>query len=246
MTVQYMISAPTVEKGEPQMRLIKMFGLAAVATVTAMAIVGATSASAANTQLCNTHTALTCGSPATRISLEDVTTSILLNDLVDIECSTVKGMGTPLGLASPQSIHFTDLEFGGCETSENSPCEIEVLEQPLANLNKTGLDAGILTATNGKVFLFCENAIFGADIECEYDLTGASLSAGAQHATANETPIDEIGSDLLCPNIPTLDALLVMVDPDLDLDKDNEDAEDQGHEHEDEDAGDTANRYILA
>ena len=224
------------------MRLIKMLGLAAAAAVAAMALVGASSASAANTQLCNSHTALTCGAGqgATKIAVENIGVGTLLTDLVNVLCLTIKGMGNPLGLANPQSIHFTDLEFEKCgTTSAHNNCTVTVLTQPLFNLNKTGLDAGTLTGTNGSALVECKNIdIFGIDIHCVYDFTGLQFSVGAQHLTASNTQIDKISGEL-CSEESFLDVLLVMVDPDLD-------PEDIDNEDEDEDAGDSANRYVLA
>jgi hypothetical protein len=182
-----------------------MLGLAAVAAMAAMAFVGATSASAASTQLCNSHSALTCSSGAT--SVAQTGSGELLGSL-NISCGDVSGAGTPLGLANPQQVHATELDFDECETSGEDACVVTTTELPLSNLNKTGLDAGTLTATNGKTFVECEDVFGSLDVECEYDATGLEFSVGAQHLTAEETPVDEIGSDFLCPNEPTLDGLL--------------------------------------
>jgi hypothetical protein len=196
------------------MRLIKMFGLAAVAAVAAMAFIGATSASALNTQLCNSHAALTCafGQGSTSVTMNNAHDGVIsvLSDLVDILCLNVSLTGTPLALANPQLVHVTDQELGACgTTASHNNCEITVTELPLAHLNKTGLDTGSLLGLSGKKLIECENVdIFGTDIECEYDFTGLTFSVGAQHLTAFETPMTEIGSDFLCPNNPTLDGLL--------------------------------------
>ena len=188
------------------MRLMKMLGLTAVVAMAAMAFIGATSASAfKNTQLCTSHTALTCSSAATSTSW---TGSGRLLGSIDVICDSISGSGTPLGLAKPQAVHITALSFNSCETDGNDPCEVTVTELPLSSLLKIGLDAGVLFLLSGKTFVFCEGAIFGADLECEYDDTGVEFSVGAQHLTASETPVSEIGSDFFCPNEPTLDGLL--------------------------------------
>jgi hypothetical protein len=200
---------------ENQMRLIKMLGLAVTAAVAAMAFVGATSANAANTQLCNLHGALTCGSAATSVSMAGW---VELLGSLNIRCDNVGGSGTPLALANPQSVHISDLLFNSCKTSGNDKCVVIVQEQPLANLNKTGLDVGTLTGTTGKIYVECEDVLGDIDVECEYDATGLEFPVGGQHLTGDGTPVDEIGSDFLCPNSPTIDALLTT----------------------------TANRYVLA
>ena len=191
------------------MRLIKMFGLAAVAAVAAMALVGATSASALNTELCTAHSALTCGAGNDANTVSFLGSGELLSDLVDILCLDVHGTATPLALANPQSVHILLLDYLNCgTTSSHNNCDILVLELPLANLNKTGLDAGTLTAENGLVTVICENIdIFGIDIECNYDATGLQFSVGAQHLTASNTKVDKT-SGSLCPEESFVDGLL--------------------------------------
>jgi hypothetical protein len=223
-----------------------MIGLAAVAAMAAMAFVGATSASAASTALCNTNVHpneelvidkdskdivlhLPCPSGQLATGVSQAGSGELLGTL-NIKCDTVNGLGTPLALGNPQQVHISGLDFESCETSESDGCHVLVLEQPLSNLNKTGLDAGTLTATNGRTFVECEDVFGSIDVECEYDAEGLQFSVGAQHLTAEETPVDEIGSDLLCPNEPKLDGLLTNVD----------------HDIAPADTGDTANRYVLA
>ena len=191
------------------MRLMKILGLAAVAAMAAMAFIGATSASALkSTQLCTAHTALTCSNPVTSVSMINQGPLKILGS-IDVICDSAALTATSLGLAKPQPIHILSLSLGSCETDSNDPCTVTVSELPLSDLLKTGLDQGTITGLNGKTFVFCEGAIFGGDLECEYDAAGLEFSVGAQHVTANETPVDEIGSDFFCPNEPTLDGLLV-------------------------------------
>ncbi len=195
------------------MRLTRTLGLAAVAAVAAMAFVGVTSASAANTQLCNTHTALTCGSAATSVSMTNTGQGVgtLLTDHgVDVLCLTISASGTPLGLANPQQIHITALSFTNCGTkAAHSNCQVSVLELPLANLNKTGLDAGTIQGASGLTLVNCDNIdIFGIDIHCVYESNGLTLAVGAQHLTANDTSVSFVEGGELCPSESFLDGLL--------------------------------------
>ncbi len=192
------------------MRLMKMFGLAAVAAVVAVAFVGAASASATLTQLCNAHVASTCSLPATSVSMTNEGVGTLLTEVVDILCLTISGSGTPLAAGSPQQIHITSLSFTGCGTkSAHNNCTVSVLEMPLANLLKTGLDEGTLTGTSGLTLVECENIdIFGIDIHCVYEIAGLQFSAGGQHLTANETAINIVEGEFICPEESFLDALL--------------------------------------
>lgn len=196
------------------MRLIKVLSLAAATAVAAMAFIGAASALALNTQLCMSHISLTCssGGAATSAYMKNTGTGVLLSSGSDlaVECDEITASATPLQLANPQQIHVLSLTLYGCLTNVGDWCEVTVLELPSFNLNKTGLDAGTVTATNGRIFVECEDRqFFTTDISCEYDLTGLVLSVGAQHLTANEAPINTIGSTFLCPPEPTLDGLLV-------------------------------------
>jgi hypothetical protein len=95
-----------------------------------------------------------------------------------------------------------------------------MLQQPLTNLNKTGLDAGILTTTSSRVFIECQDVLGDIDVVCEYNITNAQFSVGAQHLTTGDMSVDQVNDPLfICPGDPvTLDALLTM----------------------------TANRYVLA
>ena len=192
-----------------------MFGLAAVAAVAAMAFVGATSASATDTELCLNHEPpeLICDERANFVEM--LGAGVLLADPVDVLCLHVFGAAEALELADPQLIHVEELEFNNCGTkASHSNCTVQVTELPLALLLKTGLDAGVLTGDNGVTLVDCQNIdIFGVDIECTYDATGLSLAVGAQHLTADDTAVSEVGSDFLCPDDPTLDGLLVTEDP---------------------------------
>ncbi len=189
------------------MRLVKMFGLATLMAVAAMALLGAASASATNTQLCTAHTGLTCVSGATSIHavLATGTVGKLLSSPVTVLCLGVLVEATPLAEGSPQAIHTLEMSYTGCGTnSAHNNCTVTVEEQPLADLLKTGLDEGSLTATSGRTRLQCSSL----GIDCKYDLEGALFSIGAQHLTANEATITELGGKLLCPDEGFLDGLL--------------------------------------
>jgi hypothetical protein len=192
------------------MKPIKMLGLAAVAAMAAMVFVGATSASAAWTQLCNSHAFLTCGKgeAAKTLKIVGAEAGVFLGVSLNVKCDTIEGSGDVLPAANPQPIHVEGLNFASCETSDNDACIVLVLQQPLANLNKTGLNLGTLTAASGRVHVECEDIFGSLDIECEYDLAGFQFAVGAQHLDADKTPLNEIGSDFLCQHEPTLDLLL--------------------------------------
>ncbi|HEX5375629.1 MAG TPA: hypothetical protein VFW48_05680 [Solirubrobacterales bacterium] len=190
------------------MRLIKMFGLAALAAVATMAFVGATSASAISTQLCTTHTGLTCGAGNAVTSHHVVLASGTVGKIlasINILCLGILIQTTPLGLGNPQQIHVTEQIFSGCGTgSAHDNCTVTIQEQPLANLLKTGLDEGVLSLTNGRTRLACANLGF----DCVYDLEGMEFEVSGGHLTATETPLTELGGKFFCPDEGFLDGLL--------------------------------------
>ncbi|HEX6753774.1 MAG TPA: hypothetical protein VF093_09350 [Solirubrobacterales bacterium] len=190
------------------MRLIKTFGLAALAAVAAMAFVGATSASATSTQLCKVHTGLTCGAgnevTSHHMVLASGTVGQLLSPTVNVLCLGILIEATPLGLGNPQSIHTTSFTFAGCGTgSAHNNCTVTTQEQPLADLLKTGLEAGVLTFTNGRLRTQCPSL----GMDCVYDGEGMEFAVGGQHLTAEEAPTIELGGKFFCPDEGLVDGL---------------------------------------
>jgi len=189
-----------------------MFGLAAVAAVAAMALVGATSASAATTtQLCNTHTGLTCGSGATSVHMVLATGTVgkLLGD-VTVLCLNVlvESAGADVGaLGNPQRVDASSMSFTGCgTTSAHSNCTVSVVSLPDNTLLKFGLDEGAVEASSGQIRLQgC-----GVALNCVLDIENLVFAVGANHLTANENPVTaELGGPFLCPGNSKLDGLLV-------------------------------------
>ncbi len=188
------------------MRLIKMFGLASVAAVAAMAFVGATSASALNTQLCTTHTSLTCGSAATSVHLVLAAGTVLrLLAAISILCLGELEELTPLSLGNPQTLHTLSRVRTGCGTSStHNNCTLTATQLPLSTLSKTGLDEGVETIINGQMRLVCSNI----GLDCLYDAAGMEFEVSANHVTANETGVTELGGKFFCPDEGLLDGLL--------------------------------------
>jgi len=201
-------------------RLIKMFGLAAIAAVAAMAFVGATSASATSTVLClehNVSTGLLCPAGKERTHVHAILAKGEVGRLlspISVLCLGVLIESIPLGLAvnGPQVIHTAGtvekepgLAFTGCGTgSAHDNCKVTVEELPLSHLLKTGLDQGILLNLSGRTRLVCSNI----GINCVYDLEGSEFTAAANHLTAEETPTVELGGKFFCPDEGFLDGLL--------------------------------------
>jgi hypothetical protein len=133
-------SAATAEKGEGKMKTIKMFGLAALAALMAMAFVGAGSAMAESTQLCKNQTSPclnTFGN--TEIHALSVGKARLLAS-PRVECNVLfvsTGVGT---LAAPQIIegHFTYTNCGCTVREVGGLAIIEVLRTGHETVKVTG------------------------------------------------------------------------------------------------------------
>ena len=195
------------------MRLIKAFGLAAIAATAAMAFVGASSAMATgNTALCNTNSE-PCNS-AYELLHATLTAGHVFklhgtSPTINILCLEVLAEGHVLALGNPQEVHLLELNFSGCGTnSAHDNCIKESLELPILGdvLNEGGSLAS-LTLLNGVTLLICEVPFIG-NIECEFAGAGLEFdaaSAGGEngHGMVNSagTQIENIGGPgSLCPD----------------------------------------------
>jgi len=191
------------------MKPIKMFGLAALAVLMAMAFVGASSAMATTTQLCNTDTA-PCGSPVTHIHKVAVLIhwlSPLGNVLCDLFLTLSNSVG---GLGAPQIVHSSSTYsgckrkkiFGGEEnctfTELNGPAEVTIL--------RTGHETASVTE-EGEVEVKC-----GSVIECTYNgenLIGTAKGPLLSTQTNGEVTLSEqtmhAVKGAFCPETAKLD-----------------------------------------
>jgi hypothetical protein len=216
---------------------MKMFGLAAIAAVAATAFVGASSASATSTVLCEFLEGLAC--PAGHeIALEKIHllnsplpggpgtptgTPTLLNSTADILCLLVliEAEALDLATAGPQVIHALIQKFENCGTnSTHNNCVVTTEELPLFHLLKIGVDEGSLLALNGKKRVECTIGGF-IKINCVY--AGNNLlykvrgpqASGTIHGDfhAKETPLELVEGGGLCPTESFFDALLLPLAP---------------------------------
>ena len=192
------------------MRVIKTFGLVALAALATMAFVGATSASAEfSTQLCTQHGSLTCvGSAAPNVHgvLKTGRVSSVLAS-INILCLGVLLEATPLGLGNPQEVHSLTQSLSGCGTgSTHNNCTVTTPagQQPLFDLLKIGLDEGVLYALRGQKRLQCPNI----GLDCLYDLEGMEFTVGGNEIVAENAPMTELGGKFFCPDEGLLDAEL--------------------------------------
>ena len=194
------------------MRFVKTSGLVAIAILAAMAFGGPSSASATNTQLCKTHTSLTCASGVTSASLVPYpgTTWKLLNSIVDVLCLNASTTLEPQSLGSPQTINEKNLSLTNCgTTSAHNNCTITVESLRTLTLLKVALNEGVLTTTGGLIHVKCTVLGF-PKIDCKYSLADmqAFVDGGNPAFVFESAPVDVYEGDL-CPDENYLEATFV-------------------------------------
>jgi hypothetical protein len=223
-------------EGEIKVRLIKMFGLAAVAAVAAMAFVGATSASATSTALCTSHPGLECGlTEAQLLTLkhlqeamsEPVTTP---NPLVENHVTSVHQVlktGTvgrllaainvlclgflveadALGLGNPQEVHSLSQSFTGCGTgSAHNNCTVSIPTGQQPLFDLLKIGLDQGILTALSGQTRLECPNLG--LNCLYDVAGMEFEVGGNELKAENTPTTELGGKFFCPDEGLLDAEL--------------------------------------
>jgi hypothetical protein len=146
-----------------KVKSVKMFGLAVLAALMAMAFVGASSASAESTQLCTVDEA-SCTHAVTSVHVLSVGKAKLLS-IIPVECNVLFASTSVGALASPQIIkgHFTYTNCG-CTVEEiiGTTAKIEVLKEGHETASVTG---------EASIYVDC----FG--IDCIYIGTGLKGTA---------------------------------------------------------------------
>jgi len=137
----------------------------------------------------------------------------LLSNLINILCLFVLARVTPLHLGElittgAQQVHSLESSFTGCGAEGvHTNCTVEVPKgaEPLFDLLKTGLDQGTATALSGNIEVECKDVtFFKVTIKCMFEDNGVTLSAGANHLTANDTTIKK-EKGTLCPTLTKVD-----------------------------------------
>lgn len=198
------------------MRLIKLAGIAAVVTTTAVALVGVSSAIAGNTALCEQHEEPCAAANIYQGHFQAVAANPkFLTNVADISCEKSRILGFALGLANPHQTHLEALIFtGDCLTAMGNPCVIESTELGLLLLLRTALNLASLTADNTRVLISCP----GAAIHCVYNLPamhvlGSPNANSLAEIHAVEAPMEN-GEGMFCPGENSFDALYKITQPD--------------------------------
>jgi hypothetical protein len=188
-------------------KLVKMFGFAALLAVTSMALMGASTATAnENTILCKVHVegCEDLEQQVKHVHMIAKNSTLLANFVVPVTvtCEEALALVEILGLGKPQIGHFLSLLWSGCETTSGEECDVETLSPPgLVLVLKTALNLGTVQAHDTEVNVDC-----GALINCTYGGLPTLIAEGALHnpdhlegvVRANNLPVEQTGG-ILCP-----------------------------------------------
>lgn len=198
------------------MRLSKAFSFALVA-VTAVAIIGASSAAAETTALCKKHEN-PCAAANIYVGHFDAVAAnpVFLTSLTNITCKKAHLLGYALGLGNPLTIHLEAFNFAeDCLTTAGDECVVNPIELGLALLLRTGSNLGSLQLHDTKVLVSCPASF----IHCVYGglpvfhVIGSPNKEALASVHANEVPLEH-GEGFFCPEETKLDALYKVVLPD--------------------------------
>jgi hypothetical protein len=198
-------------------RTLKAIGLILTCAITAVAFLGASTASAETTALCKKHENPCAAANIYTGHIEAVAENPkLLTNAGTIQCKKALFLGNALGLASPLIIHVEKFDFfDDCLTAAGSPCEFHSLELGLALLLRTASNLGTLTIHDTKVLLSCPeefvHCIFGG--LPVFHMEGSPTKETLASIQANEVPWEH-GEEMLCPMEAKLDANYKVTLPD--------------------------------
>lgn len=199
------------------MKHVKMLGLAAVAAMALMAVVGAGTASA--TELCSTNTSPCTGTmypSGTKIEskLKAGATALLTNNITNVTCkkSTVTGSTTSTGSSTETVLGtISALTFTECTNSFGENCTASAINLPYKGEIHTTEAAsngnGKLTVSSSGKGNPGATVVCGALINCTFTTALATLHvAGGNPAVATASKISLLRSGGFCPKEAFWDA----------------------------------------
>jgi hypothetical protein len=169
----------TTSRREKKVRLIKLFGLAAVVAVAATALIGAASASAMSTTVCKTNE-LPC-EPENQYAMTGfaikakATNPELTSNLGTIKCASSESVGSVTGLSTLENGlvdllgEITELTFSECKLG-TSKCTVTAQGLPdmVALLQIEGTMNGNLVTNEASAHVSeCLNCTFGGEVSLE-------------------------------------------------------------------------------
>lgn len=192
------------------MKLIKMLSLGALASLAAMAFIGASSASAVtlcrvNQNPCQAANQYLEGT-VIKAELEKEKKAVLKTNLATVECTISKSEGkTTKTSASPLPGTISKLTFEGCKTTGGVVCTVTVVNLPYnAAVAATGGGNGTLTATSGGTGNPGATVVCGTVLNCKFSTPSATLTVlGGEPAKLDAENIElepeVISLESVCP-----------------------------------------------
>lgn len=187
------------------MKLVKILSLGFVVALASTALVGASSAMAENTALCNVDE--TPCSPANQTTAVHYEADNILvhTSSMDYECDALLS-ATPSALGKPQILTATSLVYTSC----NQGCTRTVKALGTFSVLRTGADSAEIAGNGFEILVQC-----GAVLNCTYSfkgligkVSGPLLTGDNGHITYTKATLTKIGGTL-CPAVATLDALFI-------------------------------------
>jgi hypothetical protein len=149
------------------MKLVKASGLAVIAAVAAMALVGTSTAMAGNTAICKSNEggALACAEANQYKTTHSVALdAVILNSFANVLCESSLLQVTHLGLGAPQVGHVTALTWTGCKAAGVS-CTVTTPKLGTLLFLKTAVNLGEAQFHGMTILVQC--ALIG--FECLYE-----------------------------------------------------------------------------
>jgi hypothetical protein len=150
------------------MNPIKVFGLAVIAAITAMVLVGTSTAMAGNTAICKTNEGglLTCSLINQWKKIHAVATNpVILSAEGNLTCASSLLEFTLLGLAAPQVGHLEKLTWEKCVYAGFN-CTITTIAPGKILFLKTAVNLGVAQYHDMKLLIECGFAPF---LDCTYE-----------------------------------------------------------------------------
>jgi len=187
---------------------MKMFGLAAIAAVAAMAFIGASSASAEHTALCKEAAALCPEDKLVKSIHMTAGTTVLKTSILTVLCLSSLAEGhitSPNYLGAPLVGTLLPIVWSNCgSNAAHDNCSVTTLAGGTISALKTAAGLGTATSENAKVLVLCSgflHCVYGGPSVGPFNVEGAGHTAGAGKGmfTATELKVPNI-SGFLCPS----------------------------------------------
>ncbi len=216
------------------MKPMKMFGLTLIAAVTAMALIGASSALAESTALCKVNenpcseeneypagtkvsARLLHQTASSTENLKNVSPSLLLgpNLVEEVKCFESSASGvTTSGLANPLTGELKSLSFGHCFHKTGVGCTVTVNKLGTLTLLKTGANVGEAKVSGVLVTVVC--GLFERAYKTEalpMSAKGTGPSGEVAELVADHAKLTKEGLGVGCPSEGFFDAKYEITEP---------------------------------